>query len=72
MGINLEGEVVGYYHTGPNSGIHAFLRRKDGSIAKFDPPGSITDSKVHVDDEGYILRTARSRRMRKLSTTPVK
>jgi hypothetical protein len=60
MGINSGGDIVGYYHTDPtpNSGIRAFLRRKDGTFEKFDPPGSITDAATHVDEEGYILRPA--------------
>ena len=56
MGINSKGDVVGYYHFGPKDGTFAFLRTKDGSILKFDPPGSITDNAPHVDDEGYIVR----------------
>ena len=53
------GDVVGYYGNGPPvNGIHAFLRLKDGTFIKIDPPGTIADSAPHLDEEGYILRPA--------------
>ena len=56
MSMNEKGEIVGYYNAGPYRATHAFLRRKNGTIVTLEPPGSITDSAAHQDEEGYVVR----------------
>ncbi len=54
--MNDEGEITGYYNAGPYHATHGFLRRKNGTIVTFEPPGSITDAAAHQDEEGYLVR----------------
>src|SRR5467141_3248764 len=39
--INDQGEIAGYFFTDPNGVRHGFVRHKEGTFAKFDPPGSV-------------------------------
>jgi len=56
MTMNDDGEAAGYYFSGPNNAVHGFLRRTNGTFTTFDTPGSITDTRPHTDEEGYIVR----------------
>src|SRR5689334_14382899 len=51
-GINDHGDVSGTYS---DSTQHGFLRRKDGSIIKFDFPGSSETIANQINDAGDII-----------------
>jgi uncharacterized membrane protein len=55
QGINLFGQIAGYYGD-PNdpSVFHGFLRQPNGTIITFDPPQSIATQAVAINLEGQI------------------
>src|SRR5215472_15794442 len=47
--INAGGDVTGYYSSSPISSIyHGFLRKEDGTITSFDPPGSKSTTSLSI------------------------
>lgn len=56
-GINARGEVVGFFYVSTSEGqrSHGFLRRSDGRILSFDPPGSRETYAHSVNDSGTIV-----------------
>jgi hypothetical protein len=56
MVLSEDGEVAGHHSAGVSGADRGFLLHKGGTIDHLDPPGSITDSLIHADAEGYELR----------------
>ena len=55
QGINLFGQIAGYYGDPNDSSVfHGFLRQSDGTIITFDPPQSIATQAVAINLKGQI------------------
>ena len=59
-GISPDGVAVGYYQTGGAAQQHGFLRKTDGSIASFDPPGSSETSVFGINGNHEVVGTENS------------
>lgn len=56
LGINSAGAIVGVYGDNVGSGDHSYLRQPDGTILKFDAPGSSGGSEAFgINAEGTIV-----------------
>jgi hypothetical protein len=53
VGINDRGQIVGYYDDA--SGLHGFLRQKDGRFSRIDFPGARATEALKINNRGQIV-----------------
>jgi hypothetical protein len=55
MGMNLNGEIAGYYGDAETLITHCFLRDASGTVTDFDIPGAFTSLATGINNDGVIV-----------------